>query len=851
MRGVQSVLSLCGGIYFHTVFSFPLCHLQPMDHPSASSHPDGDDYLSSLPTECLHLILQYLEGDNRMFLLRNLVLVSKQFFRLVAPILYESPLELISSTQEEPHQSTPRLACLLGTLLGSIAHKRFVMDALPPLSQSFARFRLSNRDILALGLSTLFSNNNNNNSVSNSNSINNNNDTRDLDPDVQYAVDALDTMGAIQLTIDYLQFYINHRHLTIPDAFPTVFPSLDCHSVDEWLNSEDRQRIMDVFDRAFVLHCPEVVVSCCIPIPRVGPYLEAVSRMRRLKKVRLYNLQGKLSVQDAIRFVRLHDNFSLGLLASSSSDPMATSTPSSSSSSSTTSTSKSVSHFAPLTAINLGGGRGTRDFVCKDESLGDILGAMRQLCEVDTCFLTFRANFLEKLPPTSGLRVLRLGPTADVVGLTAPELAQTLWRFPLEELQIYLEDYRRHLFYYPIQEKKKNKDETIQDRGASHANQGLKRLFIGGNLRTTVRATQEALTAHSETITSLQVDCFELFQYDILDEVSLLANDPDLEPGSLPLPPLETNTPWAPLEPRHTQEQNDYKAYQSVNLCWTTTLPCLVRLEILGLAAIVGLHSMALRTCPNLKVLRLHATANHRTVLARCHVESILDSLLYARGQRPHGHGCQERGQVQGQGARLQELDLNGRWFISDRAFALLGSPCFPQLRSLSLQELETVDEDRYDIIRSLCRNDLEVKSLSLSKFMRQIPRCDAARLIEAQIESTALAREHDPASGDITGTGAALTVNGLLAGLRGMERLTEKCIEIDTIFMTEPHLERLKADAAYREEYDRLVEWALSRDGGWLSKEVITKRYNHTTVWEVIDQACRVDSYDTPPWSW
>ncbi|KAG0361025.1 hypothetical protein BG005_009367 [Podila minutissima] len=262
--------------------------------------------------------------------------------------------------------------------------------------------------------------------------------------------------------------------------------------------------------------------------------------------------------------------------------------------STTLSTLKPDIHFAPVAAIDLGGGRGTRDFVCNDESLGDILGAMRQLREVDTDYLIFRANFLQKIPPLSGLRVLRLGPIADLVELTAPELAQTLQRFvALEELQITLEDSRRHLFYYSIQEKKKqNMVEAIQDRGASPAIQGLKQLSIDGNLRTTVRATQEALTAYSETIRSLKVDCLGR-----LDEASLLADDPDLEPGSLPLPPLETNTSWAPLEPRHTQEQNDYKTYQSVNLCWTATLPCLVRLEIVGLAAVLGFHPKALRTC--------------------------------------------------------------------------------------------------------------------------------------------------------------------------------------------------------------------------------------------------------------
>ncbi|KAG0087435.1 hypothetical protein BGZ93_002948 [Podila epicladia] len=784
-----------------------------------------------------------------MFLLRNVLLVSKQFFHLVAPILYESPFELINSTIEEPHQLTLRLARLLGTLLGSVAHKRFVMDALPPLGQSFTRFRLSNRDILSLTSSTLFNNNDNN--ISNSNNIIiNNSNTCDLDPDVQYAVDALDSMGAIPLTIDYLRFYIYHRHLTISDAFPTLFPSLDCHSVDEWLNSKHRQPIMDVFDRAFVMHCPEAVVSCCIPIPRIGPYLEAVSRLRRLKKVRFYDLRGKLAVQNAIRFVQQHDTLSLGPLLSSSfsssSDSMAKTT----SLSTTLSTSKPDSHYASLTAIDLGGGRGTRDFICNDESLGDLLGAMRQLHEVDTDCLIFRVNFLEKIPPVSGLRVLRLGPMADVVDLTAPELAQTLQRFTtLEELQIYLEDSRRHMFYYLIQEKKKqNEVEAIQYKGASHANQGLKRLSIGGNLRTTVRATQEALTAYSETIRSLKVNCHEHFEYNLLDEASLLADDPDLEPGSLPLPPLETNTPWAPMEPRHMQEQKDFKTYQSVNLCWATMLPCLVRLEIVGLASILGFHAMALRTCPNLEVLRLHVTFEHRMVIARCHVETMLDSLLYARGQKSQGQGFQEG--VRGQGARLQELDLNGRWFISDRAFALLGSPCFPQMRSLSLHRLETVDEDQYNFIRKICRSDNDIKALELSKFMRQIPRCDAARLNGTQIEGRTLAREHGPASGDITGTCAELTVNGLLAGLCGMERLTEKSVELDTDFIVESHLHRLKVDTAYKKEYDRLVEWVLSMNGGWLFKKAIAKRYNHTTVWEVIDQACRLDSYDIPPWS-
>ncbi|KAG0014397.1 hypothetical protein BGZ81_000478 [Podila clonocystis] len=344
-----------------------------MDHHSTSTHHHGDDYLSSLPTECLHLILLYLEGGNRMFLLHSVLLVSKQFFRLVAPILYESPFALINST--DSHQPTPRLARLLGTFLGSIAHKRFVMDALPPLGQSFTRFRLSNRDILALTSPTLYYNSDNNNITCN------------LDPDMQYAVDALDTMGAIQLTIDYLQLYTNHHHITIPTAFPTLFPSLDCYTVEQWRNSEDRQRIRDVFDRAFILHCPEVVVSCCIPVPTVGPYLEAVSRMRRLKKVCFYNIMGQISVQDAIRFVRQRDILIQGDLASSTT-MVTTKSPSS-----TSNSAKPDSKFAPLTAIDLGGGLEAWDYGCRDESLGDILCAMRQLRDVDMSFLTFRANF--------------------------------------------------------------------------------------------------------------------------------------------------------------------------------------------------------------------------------------------------------------------------------------------------------------------------------------------------------------------------------------------------------------------------------------------------------------------------
>ncbi|KAI9238529.1 MAG: hypothetical protein BYD32DRAFT_460586 [Podila humilis] len=201
-----------------------------MDHPSASSLHNGDDYLSSLPTECLHLILLQLE--DQMFTLRNMLLVSKQFFRLVVPILYKSPFTLIDATKEANLPKTPRVAHLLGTLLGSVAHQRFFMDALPPLGQAFTRFRLSNRDILALTLS----NNNNNN---NYNKNNNNNNAYTIDPDVQYAIDALDTMGAVQLTTDYLQFYTYQSRITISYAFPTLFPSLNCHRASSFLVDND------------------------------------------------------------------------------------------------------------------------------------------------------------------------------------------------------------------------------------------------------------------------------------------------------------------------------------------------------------------------------------------------------------------------------------------------------------------------------------------------------------------------------------------------------------------------------------------------------------------------------------
>ncbi|KAG0340209.1 hypothetical protein BG004_006500 [Podila humilis] len=378
-----------------------------------SSHVNGD-YLTHLPVECQHIIIRHFEKD--VCGLHSLLLLNKEFFRLVVPILYESPFTLFPR-----YFASVRVASLLATFLGSIAHHRWVMDALPPLGHDFKRYRLSSRHILEHDPTQ-------------------GDDLGQLRPDVQYMVDALDEMGTVQLTTDYLRFYTKHAHNYIATSFLTLFPSLECNTMDQWISSDDRQRIQDVFHRGFIQHNAEHVSSAFIEGIDVLPYTEVVARMQRLHHLTF--VAGKnLSVHDCVEFVRKHDALS------QSTQKLTSPAVASLRSSSSTDTAAASAHpdsesFAPLTSVALHPGELR---MSAHERLFEIISSMQHLQVLDISSVEGTIHFLHEIP-MENLRILRLCPTDQPPPhMTAKDLAIRLQdaRY-LEELEIPLSDEQRH-----------------------------------------------------------------------------------------------------------------------------------------------------------------------------------------------------------------------------------------------------------------------------------------------------------------------------------------------------------------------------------------------------------------------
>ncbi|KAF9131907.1 hypothetical protein BGW39_001143 [Mortierella sp. 14UC] len=266
--------------------------------------------LSSLPTECLQLILAYHRND--LLLLHSLLLVSRTFFQLTIPLLYQSPFALIktSNCDRFPYEKSKRQVKLLWLLLCSVNHLAWVRQELPPFSDEFPVLwnpALSEEDIEALRLGGR------------------SRSTSSASKDVQNATRNKTTtkvnktdVSARFLTVDYLSFYTHHNHSTISDSLPTLFPSLICYHMDQWSSSTDMIRIRATVERALLMHRPEGIVSLAVPITRVKAVQEAVADavaiaasgtsasagLSRLRRVEFYDIRQEFSLRDVLAFLR-------------------------------------------------------------------------------------------------------------------------------------------------------------------------------------------------------------------------------------------------------------------------------------------------------------------------------------------------------------------------------------------------------------------------------------------------------------------------------------------------------------------------------------------------------------------
>ncbi|KAG0373431.1 hypothetical protein BGX24_011703 [Mortierella sp. AD032] len=262
--------------------------------------------LSSLPTECLQLILAYHRFD--LTLLHALLLVSRTFFQLAVPLLYQSPFALIkaSSCDRFPYEKSMRQVKLLWLLLCSVNHLPWVRQELPPFSEELLVLwnpNLSQEDLERLGFGGSQSSSSKDVQVASRKTTHGSNSN---------------IKTARFLTVDYLSFYTHHNHSTISDSLPSLFPSLICYHMDQWSSSTDMIRIRATIERALLMHRPEGIVSLAVPITRVKAVQEAVadavtasatnmtsgSGLSRLRRVEFYGIRQEFSLEDVLAFLR-------------------------------------------------------------------------------------------------------------------------------------------------------------------------------------------------------------------------------------------------------------------------------------------------------------------------------------------------------------------------------------------------------------------------------------------------------------------------------------------------------------------------------------------------------------------
>ncbi|KAF9094941.1 hypothetical protein BGX29_009241 [Mortierella sp. GBA35] len=260
--------------------------------------PTTTTSLSSLPTECLQLILAYHRTD--LTLLHALLLVNRTFFQLVVPLLYQSPFLLIKGFTGDPlpTEKFRRQVNLLWLLLSSVHHLGWVRQELPPFADEYPVLwnpALSEAEVESvLGIRRSGS------------------DSTETTAPGGVRQGTKKTPVRF-LTVDYLSFYTHHNHSSISDALPTLFPSLICYHMDQWSSSKDMIRIRATVERALLMHRPEGIVSLAVPITRVKAVQEAVaeasvpgswSGLSRVRRIEFYDIRQEFSLEDVLSFLR-------------------------------------------------------------------------------------------------------------------------------------------------------------------------------------------------------------------------------------------------------------------------------------------------------------------------------------------------------------------------------------------------------------------------------------------------------------------------------------------------------------------------------------------------------------------
>ncbi|KAF9575911.1 hypothetical protein EC968_001294 [Mortierella alpina] len=649
--------------------------------------------LPSLPIECLQLIIAHHDGD--LTTLHSLLLVNRTFFQLAVPLLYRSPFRLVRSYEHDklPWDKFKRQVKLLWLLLCSVIHHPWVREELPPFSAEFPVLHNPTRDRLCSGEE----------------------DRQDLQERSRPA-STLDratgrfvgaTTPGRDLTIDYLRYYTHHDHTTLSDAFPTLFPSLICYHMDQWSTSKDMIRIRNTVERALLLHYSEGIVSLAIPITRIHLFLEAVPRLFRLKRIELHDIKLEFKAEDAIEFVKRHDevtsghqarqgqrgstNRGLGPIAQRAIELSGTLDHE------TCSTVEEpddihIHSLVSLTEVKIGG---PGDYgIIEKPDLYRILQAMRQPKVID--MTGWRGAVLDLAQvPVHSLETLLMRLDRPIPR-TCPIETFLQQARNLKNLQICISPAHGGLFRWAVE--MRNEGNIIAHRrleqevlnGAlaqepdkiwpglneKQEEHGLKTLSLAGETAATVWALTGATEAFSTTLEVLKANSWKRPVGIPLDDFE---DDPVTDEPSYPVgAPVMGDADGSLHASMDTQmHQNHHPHHTFVHsslhlprLSWASLMTRLQELDLKGEVAAIAFDFRSLARCPQLRVLRL----NTHPCGVPPNPERIQSLLQYVS-------------------VSVQELDLTGPWFITDWHLNQMATVALPDLRRLRLVHCKTFSD--------------------------------------------------------------------------------------------------------------------------------------------------------------
>ncbi|KAF9285473.1 hypothetical protein BGZ68_003825 [Mortierella alpina] len=642
--------------------------------------------LPSLPIECLQLILAHHDGD--LTTLHSLLLVNRTFFQLAVPLLYHSPFRLVRSYEHDklPWDKFKRQVKLLWLLLCSVIHHPWVRDELPPFSSEFpvlynpTRSRPCNDEEDRQGRQQ------------GSTAATRGRPTRRL---------AGTKIPERDLTIDYLRYYTHHDHTTLSDAFPTLFPSLICYHMDQWSTSEDMIRIRNTVERALLLHHSEGIVSLAIPITRIHLFQEAVPRLFRLKRIELHDIKLEFRAEDAIEFVKRHDEITSGhrsrrgnrgpiALEHAPTTPTAFESGTSDQGAYSTVVDPEDTHDysqVSLTDVKIGG---PGDYgIIEKPDLYRILQAMSQPKAIDMTGWRGAVLDLAQVPAHSlETLLMRLD---RPLPRTCPIETFLQKARNLKNLQICISPAHGGLFRWAVElrnEKNKIAHRKLEQEVASGApprehdinwpgvnekqeDHGLKTLSLAGETAATVWALTGATEAFSTTLEVLKANSWKRPFGIPLDDFEDDTDQP-LYPAGVPDLLNANGTAGADM---YTQIHHNYHPHHpfvhtsmhSPRLSWASLMTRLQELDLKGEIAAISFDFRSLAQCPQLRVLRLN-THPCGVAPGPDRVQSLLQYVS----------------------ASVQELDLTGTWFITDWHLDRLATVALPNLRRLRLVHCKT-----------------------------------------------------------------------------------------------------------------------------------------------------------------